>query len=141
MASENTAPDDGPAPDAFEAELVAYLDGELDSAAAGRVEARLATDPAARTRASELKKSFDMLDYLPRPEPSPTFTTRTLDKLPVLKPGVTRSAADSKAHATRCGSGSRRHRAARRYLSAGTTSRGQGLRRILGVPRWQGGAG
>ena len=93
MASENTAPDDGPAPDAFEAELVAYLDGELDSAAAGRVEARLATDPAARTRASELKKSFDMLDYLPRPEPSPTFTTRTLDKLPVLKPGVTRSAA------------------------------------------------
>ena len=88
MASENTAPDDGPVPDPFETELVAYLDGELDPAAARQVEARLAKDPAARTRAAELKRSFDMLDYLPRTEPSPTFTTRTLDKLPVLKPAA-----------------------------------------------------
>jgi anti-sigma factor RsiW len=87
MASEQTAPDDGPAPDPFEAELVAYLDGELDEAAARRVEARLARDPAARARAAELKKSFDLLDYLPRPEPSPTFATRTLEKLPAVRPG------------------------------------------------------
>ena len=41
-------PTTAPPLDPFEAELVAYLDGELDPAAAGRVEARLATDPAAR---------------------------------------------------------------------------------------------
>jgi hypothetical protein len=88
MANDNPVPDDGPAPDPFEAELVAYLDGELDPAAARKVEARLAKDPAARARAAELKKSFDLLDYLPRPEPSPTFTTRTLDKLPAIRPAV-----------------------------------------------------
>ncbi|MBY0457133.1 MAG: hypothetical protein K2V38_07340 [Gemmataceae bacterium] len=90
MAGENTEPDPdleaGPH-DPFEAELVAYLDGELDGEAARRVEARLASDPAARARAAALKKSFDLLDYLPRPEPSPTFTTRTLDKLPAVKSG------------------------------------------------------
>ena len=88
MANENSEPDDGPAPDPFEAELVAYLDGELDAAAARKVEARLAADPAARARAAELKKSFDLLDYLPKPEPSPNFTTRTLDKLPAVKAGA-----------------------------------------------------
>src|SRR5687768_7586709 len=83
MASENTTPDD-PTPDPFESELVAYLDGELDPEAAREVEARLATDPAARARAAELKKSFELLDFLPRPEPSPNFTSRTLDKLPTV---------------------------------------------------------
>lgn len=110
MASENTAPDDGPAPDPFETELVAYLDGELDPAAARQVEARLAKDPAARTRAAELKRSFDMLDYLPRPEPSPTFTTRTLDRLPVLKPaangtGSAQPTAAARPTASRSGPG------------------------------------
>lgn len=88
MASEKTKPDEELAPDPFEAELVAYLDGELDEASARQVEARLARDPAARARAAELKKSFDLLDYLPRPEPSATFTTRTLDKLPAVKPAT-----------------------------------------------------
>jgi anti-sigma factor RsiW len=79
-------PDDDslPPPDPFEAELVAYLDGELDPVAAQKVEARLASDPAARAKAAELKKTFDLLDYLPRPEPSPTFATRTIDKLPAI---------------------------------------------------------
>jgi hypothetical protein len=85
MANENPTPAEEPAPDPFEAELVAYLDGELDPAAARKVEARLAKDPAARARAAELKKSFDMLDYLPKPEPSTTFTSRTLEKLPAIK--------------------------------------------------------
>lgn len=77
--------DDTPPADPFEAELVAYLDGELDPAAARRVEARLATDPAAREKAAALKKTYDLLDYLPRPEPSPDFTTKTLDRLPAVK--------------------------------------------------------
>jgi hypothetical protein len=82
-------PDDDTVPpgDPFEAELVAYLDGELDDATARKVEMRLATDPAARRKAAALKKTFDLLDYLPRPEPSADFTTRTLDKLPAMKTG------------------------------------------------------
>ena len=44
----NPDPDDDPTPDPFEAELVAYLDGELDPAAARAVEERLANDPDAR---------------------------------------------------------------------------------------------
>ena len=85
MSSENTEFEDGPPPDPFEAELVAYLDGEVDVVAARKVEARLANDPEARARADALKKSFDMLDYLSKPEPSPSFTTRTLDLVPAIK--------------------------------------------------------
>ena len=77
-----------PVADPFEAELVAYLDGELEAPAARRVEARLATDPQARAKAAALKKTFDLLDYLPKPEPSATFATRTIDKLPVLQTGA-----------------------------------------------------
>jgi hypothetical protein len=87
MADPIMPTDDEAAPvDPFEAELVAYLDGELDAAAARRVEARLASDAKARARAASLKKTFDLLDYLPKPEPSPTFTSRTLDKLPAIQP-------------------------------------------------------
>jgi hypothetical protein len=62
-------------------DLIAYLDGELDDATAEVVEAHLADDPAARSRAAEYKKSFDLLDYLPKPEPSATFATRTMTRL------------------------------------------------------------
>ena len=77
-------PNDDVAPptDPFEAELVAYLDGELDPAAARRIETKLASDPQARAKATALKKTFDLLDYLPKPEPSATFTT----SLPKLSP-------------------------------------------------------
>ncbi len=92
--------DDSSSPtDPFEAELVAYLDGELDPVAARKVEARLASDPVARAKAAELKKTFDLLDYLPRPEPSPTFTTRTLDRLPAVN--VAGSSAPQPAPAAR----------------------------------------
>jgi anti-sigma factor RsiW len=65
--------------------LVAYLDGELDAAAAQALEAKLGLDPKARREADLLRKTWDLLDYLPRPEPSPTFTTKTLDRLAVLQ--------------------------------------------------------
>ena len=99
MASENTEIEDGPAPDPFEAELVAYLDGELDAPAARKVEARLATDPEARARAAALKKSFDLLDYLPKPEPSANFTTRTLELLPPVKSPASRTAGTTSVRA------------------------------------------
>jgi hypothetical protein len=62
-------------------DLIAYLDGELDDDAAEAVESQLANDPAARTRADEYKRSFDLLDYLPKSEPSSTFATRTMTRL------------------------------------------------------------
>ena len=52
--------------------------------------------PRWRARAAELKKSFDMLDYLPRAEPSANFTTRTLDKLPAVKPSDSPAAGQTK---------------------------------------------
>ncbi|MBX7104832.1 MAG: hypothetical protein K1X57_12175 [Gemmataceae bacterium] len=67
-------------------ELIAYLDGESDRAARKRVEARLNSDPRLRAEADALKKAWELLDHLPRPEPNPTFTTKTLDKLAALRP-------------------------------------------------------
>jgi anti-sigma factor RsiW len=61
--------------------LSAYLDGELDEPTARDVQTRLNVDPAARAEAESLKRTWDLLDYLPRPEPSPSFTQRTLTRL------------------------------------------------------------
>jgi anti-sigma factor RsiW len=63
------------------ADLVAYLDGELESTTALALEAKLSRDPKARAEADQLRRAWDMLDYLPRPAPSPDFTQRTLERL------------------------------------------------------------
>jgi anti-sigma factor RsiW len=63
--------------------LVAYLDGELDEDATHVFEARLGREPGLRAEAEALKKTWELLDYLPRPEPSGTFTHRTLERLAV----------------------------------------------------------
>jgi anti-sigma factor RsiW len=62
-------------------DLVAYLDGELDEDRAHAVESKMNLDPATRAEADTLKKTWDLLDYLPRPEPSPNFTNKTLDRI------------------------------------------------------------
>src|SRR5919198_1012547 len=62
-------------------DLVAYLDGELDPAKARAVEDKIGKDPAAREEAETLKRTWELLDYLPRPEPSPSFTHRTMERL------------------------------------------------------------
>jgi hypothetical protein len=94
MPDSDPADDDTAPADPLEAELVAYLDGELDADDARRVEERLAADPAARARAAALKGAFDLLDYLPQAEPSPTFASRTLDRLPTASgPGRPPSAS------------------------------------------------
>lgn len=64
-------------------DLIAYLDGEADAKTARSVEAKLSTDPTTRREAEALKKAWDLLDYLPRPEPSPNFTNRTMERLTV----------------------------------------------------------
>src|SRR4051812_27099707 len=63
------------------ANLVAYLDGELDDAAAQELEAKINTEPQMRLEADTLKRTWELLDYLPKPEPSPTFTHRILERL------------------------------------------------------------
>ncbi len=66
--------------------LVAYLDGELDEETAQALEARLQLDPQARAEAEALKQAWGLLDYLPKPEPSSSFTHRTLEKLAAQVP-------------------------------------------------------
>lgn len=67
------------------ADLVAYLDGELAGESARALEAKLSLDPAARAEAESLKRTWGLLDYLPKPEPSPHFTHRTLEKMAPIR--------------------------------------------------------
>jgi anti-sigma factor RsiW len=73
--------DPSPLTDDEREDLVAYLDGELDEEKARAIEARINLDPRMRTEAEALRSAWDMLDYLPRPEASPAFTHRTLERV------------------------------------------------------------
>jgi hypothetical protein len=69
------------------ADLVAYLDGELTGEAARAMEAKLSLDPRVRAEAESLQRAWEMLDFLPRPEPTSSFTERTRSKIaPVIRP-------------------------------------------------------
>jgi anti-sigma factor RsiW len=69
------------------AELIAYLDGEATADARRAVEAKLSLDPAWRAEAESFKRTWDLLEYLPRPEPKADFTARTMSKLgPIRRP-------------------------------------------------------
>jgi hypothetical protein len=70
-------------------QLVSYLDGELDEASAQSFEARLNTDPSLRAEAEALKQAWELLDYLPRPQPSGSFTHRTLERLSACRQPTT----------------------------------------------------
>jgi anti-sigma factor RsiW len=72
------------------ADLVAYLDGELHGEAARQLEAKLQLHPQARAEAEALKRTWELLDYLPRAEPSPRFTERTLSRLRPVASGPAR---------------------------------------------------
>lgn len=85
MTSAPDPPDDDLVSDE---DLVAYLDGELPPDDERTVEAHLAADADARARADELKRTYDLLDYLPRPAPSESFTTRTITAVMPLVPGA-----------------------------------------------------
>src|SRR5262245_23411227 len=74
-------------------DLVAYLDGELDEDTARQLEAKLSLDPEAGAEADALEQTWGLLDYLPRPEPSPSLTHRTLERLAVGTSSIQRSAA------------------------------------------------
>jgi anti-sigma factor RsiW len=68
------------------AALSAYLDGELDEEAAHRLETRLSIDTEVRAEYDALRRTWGLLDYLPRAAPSPDFTSRTLAHLRRGKP-------------------------------------------------------
>jgi anti-sigma factor RsiW len=69
--------DPKPPPDDAD-DLTAYLDGELDPGAAESMATRLTLDPKLRAEADALQRAWDILDVLPRPQPSASFTTRTM---------------------------------------------------------------
>lgn len=66
-------------------ELVAFLDGELPEEEAHKFEAKLNRDAGTRAEADALRKAWDFLDYLPKPEPSTNFTNRTLERLGAIR--------------------------------------------------------
>lgn len=72
--------------EADRANLVAYLDGELDEATSRVLEAKIRSDPAAREEVETLRRTWEMLDFLQRPEPSPSFTNRTLEMVQPARP-------------------------------------------------------
>jgi anti-sigma factor RsiW len=77
--------DTSPLSERERADLVAYLDGELEAETARALEAKLSLNPAARTEADGLRRTWDLLDHLPRSQPSPTFTHRTLERLSPIR--------------------------------------------------------
>jgi anti-sigma factor RsiW len=59
-------------------EIVAYLDGELDSEAEARVVRRLSEDAAYRSRLGQLQQTWDLLDNLRGTEADDEFTASTV---------------------------------------------------------------
>jgi hypothetical protein len=77
--------EDIPAADSLTEELVAFLDGELPADEAEQVEEKLSLNPQVRREADTLRKAWDLLDLLPRPEPRSDFASRTVERLAPLQ--------------------------------------------------------
>jgi hypothetical protein len=69
--------------DAMLETLNAYLDGELSTDEARRVETRLADDPAWAAELRRLERAWDLLDYLPKIEAPADFTQSTVEMIAV----------------------------------------------------------
>src|SRR5215213_6826282 len=65
--------------------LTAYLDGELDDDQSHALEGRLGREPELRAELEAMRQAWGLLDYLPRAQPSPTFTERTMSRLSIEK--------------------------------------------------------
>ena len=63
------------------ANLVAYLDGELDETTTREIEQTLSKSPVARNDIEMLARTWEMLDTLPQASASDGFTVRTLVSL------------------------------------------------------------
>src|SRR6478672_9294298 len=63
---------------AMDEEIVAYLDGELDSVAEAQVVRKLSEDAAYRARLSQLQHAWDLLDNLRGTEADDEFAASTV---------------------------------------------------------------
>ena len=59
--------------------LVSYLDGELPSEAAARIERGISDDPGLRERIDALRHTWDILDELPETQPSSDLAQTTIE--------------------------------------------------------------
>jgi anti-sigma factor RsiW len=78
---DNPMPNDGPDNEemTLQQQLVAYLDGELDTQQNRRIEQLLANDPEARESLRELGHTWDLLDELDTASVDDNFTQTTLE--------------------------------------------------------------
>jgi anti-sigma factor RsiW len=63
------------------ANLVAYIDGELTDAEARAISTKLTQSATARREVESLKKTWELLDCLPRPAASTQFLERTYTEI------------------------------------------------------------
>ena len=61
--------------------LVAYLDGELDEIDSRAIATKLTQSVTARREIEMLQKTWELLEHLPRPRASESFTQRTLTEV------------------------------------------------------------
>jgi len=66
------------------ANLVAYLDGELNEAESRAISTKLTKSATARREVEILERTWELLDLLPRPKASQDFTARTLHEVEQL---------------------------------------------------------
>jgi anti-sigma factor RsiW len=60
------------------ADLVAYVDGELPESHAQTIATKLTKSATARREVEMLKKTWELLDYLPRPQVTEQFAEKTV---------------------------------------------------------------
>jgi anti-sigma factor RsiW len=65
-------------PDSIDDEIVAYLDGELDTEAEARIVRQLGEDAAYRARLAQLQQAWDLLDNLRGSEADDEFVQSTV---------------------------------------------------------------
>src|SRR5581483_2477047 len=66
------------------ANLVAYLDGELNDAESRALATKLTQSATARREVEALERTWELLEYLPRPPASEQLTARTLSEVQLL---------------------------------------------------------
>jgi anti-sigma factor RsiW len=64
--------------DGERANLVAYLDGELTEPERRTLSTKITQSVTARREIESLQRTWELLDYLPRPEAADDFATRTM---------------------------------------------------------------
>jgi len=67
------------------ADLVAYLDGELPEAHTRHISTKLTQSATARREVEILQKTWELLDFLPRPQAPPEFCERTVSRIRKLE--------------------------------------------------------